>query len=46
MGMISTAVGRKKARFKGKLPSKAVAKEYAHAPEGKKLPEKAKERSF
>lgn len=44
MGMCSTPAGRKKA--KGKCPSLSVAKEFAHAPVGKSLPEKAKRRSF
>ena len=44
MGMCSAAAGRKKA--KGKCPPLSVAKEFAHAPKGKKLREKAKKRKF
>ena len=44
MGMCSTAAGRKKVH--GKCPPLSVAREFAHAPEGKSLPEKAKKRSF
>ncbi len=44
MGLCSSPAGRSKA--KGKCPPVSVAKEFAHAPEGKRLPEKAKKRKF
>lgn len=44
MGMCSTVKGR--AKVKGKCPPMAVAKEYAHAPKGKKLFERVKTRKL
>lgn len=44
MGLCSTSEGRAKA--KRKCPPSSVAKEYAHAPAGKHLPEKVKKRNF
>lgn len=44
MGLCSTPEGRKKAQ--GKCPPMSVAKEYAHKPKGKSLPERAKGRQL
>lgn len=44
MGMCKTPEGRRKAQ--GKCPPLSVAEEFAHKPVGKKLPFKAKKRSF
>jgi len=44
MGLCSTSAGRKQA--KGKCPPLTVAKEYARAPRGKTLREKAKGRTL
>lgn len=44
MGMCSTSAGR--AKVKGKCPPMSVAREYAHAPAGGRLREKAKKRVF
>lgn len=44
MGLCSTSTGQKKAR--GKCPPMKAAKEFVHKSAGKKLPEKAKKRSF